>query len=109
MSTIRNSVTLIGHLGRDPEVRNFESGKSKASFSLATNETYRTANGDAVTTTQWHNCIAWGKLAERMQENLKKGKEVLVKGKLTYNNYEDKNGVKRINPEVVIEEFFVMN
>jgi single-strand DNA-binding protein len=109
MSTIRNSVTLIGHLGRDPEVRNFESGKSKASFSLATNETYRTAKGDAVTTTQWHNCIAWGKTAERMQENLKKGKEVLVKGKLTYNNYEDKNGVKRINPEVVIEEFFVMN
>lgn len=109
MSTIRNSVTLIGHLGRDPEVRNFESGKTKAGFSVATSEIYRNEKGDSVKTTQWHTCIAWGKTAERVQESLKKGKEVLIKGKLTYNNYEDKNGVKRINPEVVVEEFFVMN
>ncbi len=109
MSTIRNSVTLIGHLGRDPEVKTFESGRTKARLSLATNELYRNEKGEAVTTTQWHVCVAWGKLAERMQESLKKGKEIIVKGKLTYSTYEDKSGVKRVSPEVVVEEFLMMN
>ncbi len=108
MSTIRNSVTLIGHLGRDPEVKTFETGRTLARFSLATNEVYRNDQGEAITETQWHNCIAWGKTAERMQEYLKKGKEVVLKGKLTYSNYEDKNGVKRINPEIVVEEFLMV-
>ncbi len=108
MSTIRNSVTLIGHLGRDPELKTFESGRTLARFSLATSEMYRNDKGESITQTQWHNCIAWGKIAERMQEHLKKGKEVILKGKLTYNNYEDKNGVKRINPEIVVEEFLMM-
>jgi single-strand DNA-binding protein len=108
MNSIKNSVTLIGHLGKDPEVKQLQSGRSVARFSLATNETYRNQKGDKVTTTQWHNVVAWGKTAEMMSNLLKKGKEVVVHGKITYRNYEDKEGVARSIPEIVADEFILV-
>ena len=64
MRNLRNSVQLIGRLGQDPEVRTLTSGKKLTSFSLATTDSYKNANGDKVEETQWHNVVAWGKVGE---------------------------------------------
>ncbi|MFN7118599.1 MAG: single-stranded DNA-binding protein [Saprospiraceae bacterium] len=109
MNSIKNSITLIGNLGKDPEIKQLQSGKSVARFSLATNETYRNQKGDKVTSTQWHTIVAWGKTAEMMRNLLKKGKEVVVHGKLTYRTYEDKEGVTRSIPEIVADEFVLLS
>lgn len=108
MNNIRNSVLLIGNLGRDPELRRLENGLSVARLSLATNEVYRNQKGEKVTATQWHSCVAWGKTGEIICSLLKKGTEVVVRGKLVYRNYEDKNGVMRTVSEIVVSEFVVV-
>ncbi|RYZ20897.1 MAG: single-stranded DNA-binding protein, partial [Chitinophagaceae bacterium] len=64
MYALRNKVQLIGNLGKDPEIRTIEGGRKKASFSMATTESYRNAQGEKITETQWHNVVAWGKVAE---------------------------------------------
>ena len=104
MNTLRNSVQLIGNLGKKPEIITLESGKKLAKFSLATNETYKDAKGEKQTNTTWHNVIAWGKTAEIVEMFLDKGKEIAIQGKLTYNNYEDKDGNKRYRTEIVVNE-----
>lgn len=104
MSTVRNFVQLVGNLGRNPEIKSFESGKKVAKFSLATSEFYINKLGEKVQETQWHNIIAWGKMAQLAEDTLEKGREVTVKGKITYKNYEDKNGEKRTFTEIVAEE-----
>ena len=109
MNKVRNSITLIGNLGKDPETKQLENGKTVSKFSLATNEVYRNANGDKVTSTQWHNIVAWGKTAELSGNLLKKGKEVALTGKLTYRSYKDKEGVNRYIPEVIMEDFALMS
>jgi len=109
MNKVRNSITLIGNLGKDPELMQFENGRTLAKFSLATNEVYRNSNGDKVTSTQWHNIVAWGKTAELLGTLLKKGKEVAVTGKLTYRSYQDKEGNNRYVPEIVIEDFALLS
>ena len=108
MNSIRNSITLIGHLGQDPEVRKSNNGNLFATLSLATNEIYKNSKGEKVKSTQWHNCVAFGKTAEIMQTILKKGKEVVLKGKLTYRQWEDKQGIKRYTPRVVVNEFTIV-
>ena len=100
MNALKNKVQLIGNIGKDPEVRTTESGKTMAKFSLATNETYRSANGEKVTETQWHNIVAWGKVAELAGQILSKGKEVAIEGKLMNSVYVDKNGVKKYFTQV---------
>jgi single-strand DNA-binding protein len=109
MNKVRNSITLIGNLGKDPEIKQFENGKTVANFSLATNEVYRNAKGDKVTSTQWHNIVAWGKQAEIMRDLLKKGSEIAVTGRLTYRSYQDKDGNNRYIPEVIAEDFHLMS
>jgi single-strand DNA-binding protein len=108
MNTLRNKVQLIGHLGNDPEVINLESGKTLAKFSIATNDSYKTASGEKVTDTQWHNVVAWGKTAEIIEKYLTKGKEVAVEGKLTTRTWEDKDGMKRYTTEVVCNELLML-
>ncbi len=108
MNSVKNSVSLIGYLGRDPEVRKFENGRTMARFSLATNEYYRNGNGDRVESTEWHNCVAWGKTAEVAQQYLAKGKEVAVRGKLRHRSWEDKDGNKRYTTEVEVQEFLML-
>ena len=106
MNALKNSVQLVGHLGRDVEFKTFDSGNSKASFTLATNEYYRkNDNGEKVQDTQWHNIVAWGKTAELMKSLLSKGSEVLVKGKLMTRSYEDKEGNKKYITEVKVSDF----
>ena len=108
MSTLRNTVQLIGHVGNDPEIVNLESGKKLAKFSVATNESYKNAKGEKITDTQWHNIIAWGKTAELIENYVPKGKEVGIEGKLTSRSYEDKEGIKRYVTEVVCNEILLL-
>lgn len=108
MTSIRNSVQLMGHLGMDPEVKVFDSGKQKAAFSMATTEKYVNQKGEKVEDTQWHNIIIWGKLAEVAGKYLKKGSEVLVQGKLTHRAYETAEGDKRYITEVSVTDMVML-
>ena len=105
MSTLRNSVRLVGKLGLDPEVRNFENDRKLTKLSLATNATYKNDKGDRVTDTQWHNLVLWGVQAKLAEELLKKGDEIAIEGKLASRSYVDKDGMKRYVTEIVVNEF----
>ncbi len=104
MNTLRNSVKLIGRLGQDPEVKLLDTGNKVATFSLATSESYITKEGRKQEQTQWHNIVVWGNLAVVCEKHLKKGKEIAIDGRLTYRNWEDKNGAKHFTSEVVANE-----
>ncbi len=108
MSTLRNKVQLIGNLGNDPEIITLESGQKLAKFSLATNESYKDANGEKQTKTDWHNLIAWGKTADIVEKYITKGKEIAIEGKLTNRSYETKEGEKRYVTEVVVSEILML-
>lgn len=108
MYALKNKVQLIGNLGNAPEVKTLDGGKKMARFSLATNETYRNAKGEKITETQWHNMIAWGKVAEIAEKYLTKGKEVVVEGKLVNRNYTDKEGNKKYITEVQVNELLLL-
>ncbi len=108
MNTLRNKVQLIGNLGNNPEIIELESGKKLAKFSIATNETYKNAQGEKITDTQWHNVVAWNKTAEIAEKYLEKGKEIAVEGKLTSRSYDDKDGNKRYITEVVVNELLML-
>jgi len=108
MYALKNKVQLIGNLGNAPEVKTLESGKKMARFSVATNEIYRNAKGDKVTETQWHNLVAWGKVAEIVEKFLSKGKEVAIEGKLINRSYNDKEGVKKYITEIQVNEVLLL-
>jgi len=108
MSTLRNKVQLIGHLGNNPEIITLDSGKKLAKFSLATNESYKNAAGEKITNTDWHNLVAWNKTAEIAEKYLEKGREIAIEGKLTTRSYETKEGEKRYSTEVVINELLML-
>ncbi len=108
MYALKNKVQLIGNLGNAPEVKTLDSGKKMARFSVATNENYRNAKGEKVTETQWHNLVAWGKVAEIAEKFLIKGKEVAIEGKLVNRSYSDKDGNKKYITEVVVNELLLL-
>jgi|EP01139_Manchomonas_bermudensis_P011481 single-strand DNA-binding protein len=108
MYALKNKVQLIGNLGNNPEVKTLESGKKMAKFSVATNETYRNAKGEKVVETQWHNLIAWGKVAEIAEKFLHKGSEVALEGKLINRSYNDKDGNKKYVTEVQVNELLLL-
>ena len=99
---------MIGNLGNAPEVKTMESGKKLATFSVATNESYRNAKGEKVTETQWHRVVAWGKVAEVAGKYLDKGKEVALEGRLINRSYTDKNGQKKYITEVQVNEMLLL-
>lgn len=104
-----NKAILIGNLGKDPELRYTSSGVAVASFTLATNESWKDPEGNLQERTQWHNIVAWRKLAEICGEYLKKGSRVYLEGKLQYRTYDDKNGVKRYVTEIVMDEMLMLD
>jgi single-strand DNA-binding protein len=108
MSTLRNKVQLIGHVGNDPEIKTFDGGKKLAKLNIATNENYKNEKGEKVEDTQWHSLIAWGKTADISENYVVKGKEIAIEGKLTHRSYEDKTGEKRYVTEVVIDELMLL-
>ena len=109
MSSIRNSVRLIGNLGQDPEIKNLEGDKKLAKFSIATKEIYKNDAGEKVTETFWHNVVIWGKLADIAERYLQKGSQVVIEGKLTNRNYTDKEGIKRFFTEIVANELLMLD
>lgn len=96
-----NKVTLIGNLGRDPEIRHFEGGSKVTKFSVATNENYQDKAGQWQTRTEWHEVVLWGTQAERAEKTLRKGNLVYVEGKLSTRKWQDKDGNDRYTTEIV--------
>ncbi len=96
-----NKVILVGRLGRDPEVKTFEGGAKKASFSLATSEVYKDKNGNKVEKTEWHNIICWRRWADIVEQYVTKGKLLYVEGKLRTRSWEE-NGAKRYITEIEV-------
>jgi single-strand DNA-binding protein len=96
MAKSLNKVMLIGNLGKDPELRYTTSGVAVATFTLATNESWRDQDGNTQERTEWHNIVAWRKLAEICGEWLKKGKKIYLEGRIQTRSYDDKNsGIKK--------------
>ncbi len=103
-----NKVTLIGHLGGDPEVRRLEGGTTVARFSLATNENYQDKDGNWQSITEWHNVVAWRNLAERVERSLKKGTLVYVEGKISYRKYTTQDGQERYVTDIVADSIRIL-
>jgi len=108
MYALKNKVQLIGNLGNAPEVRTTETGRKLVKFSVATNEIYRNNNGEKIKETQWHNLIAWGKVADIAEKFLNKGTEVAIEGKLVNRNYTDKEGNKKYITEIQVNELLLL-
>lgn len=97
-----NRVTLLGHLGRDPEIKQIN-GQSMANFSIATTDKYKNKAGEIVEDTEWHNIVIWGKLADIVGKWLSKGSAVYLEGKLKTNKWE-KDGVTRYSTNVICDK-----
>jgi len=95
-----NKVILVGNVGKDPEVRHLDAGVAVANFPLATSETYTAKNGDKVTTTEWHNIVAWRGLAEVAEKYVSKGRQLYIEGRIKTRSYDDKDGNKRYVTEI---------
>lgn len=102
-----NKVILVGHLGKDPEIRHLEGGVAVASFPLATSETYN-KDGRKVEQTEWHNIVMWRGLADVAAKYLQKGKLVYIEGKIRTRSFEDKEGIKKYTTEIVAENFTML-
>jgi len=104
-----NKVILIGNLGRDPEVKFTPSGVPVAKFSIATNERYKDKGGEWQDRTEWHNIIAWQRLAEIVGEYVKKGSKIYIEGRLQTSSWDDKqSGEKRYRTEVVASDLVLL-
>lgn len=108
MSRGLNKVMIIGHLGRDPEMRYTPSGKPVTSFSVATSRSWTAADGERREETEWFNVVAWGGLAEICKQHLSKGSQVYVDGRLQTRRWEDQEGRKHFSTEVVANEMIML-
>lgn len=102
-----NKVILVGHLGKDPEIRHLDGNVSVASFPLATSESYN-KDGKRIEQTEWHNIVMWRGLADVAAKYLQKGKLVYIEGKLRTRSFEDKEGHKKYSTEIVAENFTLL-
>lgn len=103
-----NKVILVGNLGNDPELRYTGTGTPVCTLSLATNESYKDADGNLVEKTEWHRVVAWSRLAEICGEYLKKGSQVYFEGSLQTRQYEDKDGVTKYTTEIKAREMMIL-
>lgn len=104
-----NKVMVIGYLGRDPEMRFTPSGKSVANFSIASSRSWKTADGEIHTETEWFNVVAWEKLAETSKEHLKKGSRVYVEGRLQSRSWQDSEGIQHKSIEIVARDIMLLS
>ena len=100
-----NKVILIGHVGKDPDVRYLDNGVVKCTFSLATSENYKNKAGEKVTNTEWHNIVIWRDLAKIAETYVKKGMQLYLEGKISTRSYQDKDGVQRRITEITADSF----
>ncbi|MDW7774578.1 MAG: single-stranded DNA-binding protein [Desulfobulbaceae bacterium] len=106
---MKNLVILIGNLGADPEIRYTQSGAPVANFSVATTEKWKDQNGQHQEQTEWHNVVAWRRLAEICGEYLSKGSRVYIEGKLQTQKYQAKDGSDRYKTEIVAKEMKMLS
>lgn len=104
-----NRATIIGRLTRDPELRSLPSGRSVASFSVATNRMWTDANGQRQKLVEYHNVVAWGKMAETANQYLHKGSRVYVEGRLQTREWAAQDGSKRNRTEIVADTFIMLD
>lgn len=104
-----NKVTLIGNVGKDPEIQILEGNLVVAKFPLATTENHKDKNGNAVSHTEWHTVVLWRGLAELAQKFLHKGSMIYVEGRIRYRNWEDKDKIKRSSTEIVADNFVMLD
>lgn len=102
MTTIRNHITLIGNIGSETHITNFENGRKVARFNIATDNEYRANDGKIRTSKEWHRVFAWGNLAQFIEKFAEKGKKVAIHGRLVTRSYFNKEGIKREVTEIEI-------
>lgn len=103
-----NKVILVGNVGKDPVVRYFDKGVAKATFPLATSETYTNQQGETITSTEWHNIVLWRSLAEVAEKTIKKGSQVYLVGKIKTRSYVDKDGVNKYITEILADAMLLL-
>jgi len=103
-----NKVILVGNVGKDPVVRYFDKGVAKATFPLATSETYTNQQGETITSTEWHNIVLWRALAEVAEKTIKKGSQVYIIGKIKTRSYVDKDGVNKYITEILADTLLLL-
>jgi single-strand DNA-binding protein len=108
MSRGLNKVMIIGHLGRDPEMRYTPSGRPVTTFTVATSRSWNTVDGERHQETEWFNVVAWGNLAEICKQYLTKGQQVYIEGRLQTRRWEDKEGNKHNSVEIVANEMMML-
>jgi single-strand DNA-binding protein len=104
-----NKVILVGNVGKDPVIRYFDKGVAKATFPLATSESYTNQQGETITSTEWHNIVIWRALAEVAEKTVKKGAQVYLVGKIKTRSYVDKDGVNKYITEIIADTFLVID
>ena len=107
MSRGLNKVMIIGHLGKDPEMRYTPSGRPVTTFTVAVSRTWNSADGERHAETEWFNVVAWGNLAEICKQYLAKGQQVYIEGRLQTRRWDDKEGQKHTSVEIVANEMMV--
>ena len=97
-----NLAILVGNVGQNPDIKVFDGGTKKATFTLATSEKYKDRNGEVHENTQWHNIVCWRATADVVERFVKKGTQVYIQGKITTRSWEDQNGQKRYTTEIEV-------
>jgi single-strand DNA-binding protein len=108
MKNLRNSVSLIGRIGQEPEITQFEKGTKKAVLSLATDESYKNKEGEKVENTQWHRLIVWGPQVTMVEKFIKKGMEICIEGRINYNQWDDKDGKRHYTTEILVNDILLL-
>jgi len=108
MSRGLNKVQIIGHLGKDPEMRYTPSGKPVTTYSVAVSRSWNSADGERHSETEWFNVVAWGNLAEICKQYLVKGQQVYIEGRLQTRRWDDKEGQKHTSVEIVANEMMML-
>jgi single-strand DNA-binding protein len=103
-----NKVILVGNVGKDPVIRYFDKGVAKATFPLATSETYTNQQGETITSTEWHNIVLWRSLAEVAEKTVKKGAQLYIVGKIKTRSYVDKDGNNKYITEILADTMIVL-
>jgi len=105
-----NKVILLGNVGKDPEIRSTAGGTMVASFSLATSERQKDPSGNWVDRTEWHNLVAYAKLAEIVRDYVKKGSKLFIEGRLNTRNWEDKDTKKKVyRTEIIVNDLSLLS
>ena len=103
-----NKVILLGHVGKDPEIRHMDNNLVLARFSLATTERWNNKDGNRMEHTEWHNIVMWRSLAEVAEKYIRKGSLLYIEGKIRSRSYDDKDGIKRYTTEVIAETMNIL-